>query len=798
MLTYKIEKNESINRWLVSSVQESYFFSEDRVMNGNMNQGAGFIVAEYPCRTQFLEENRIERVRFNDSKKYDYTLYIPFENKKVEFSTFKHTPTYLNFFAQGFIESNKEKNVKMKIGTTGGLKIWVNGIEEYLFTPYSRNHASYEIIELKLKKGLNEITIYCDDLAERDINYYFEIIALEEIEWKIDSSYSQEKIENVEKLLGEVYFSKDCYLDEDIIIVFDKGIEEGALIRYDMESGDPVNETRDLSGEVRVEEFKKEIKLFNTSEKPIGFYKVFITLEIDGVKGTKMLTMENYSTLKTPKLLILEERKKYALKHIAKFGDDTLDKTLAIIETEGFTYEAQRNFEIEISKIEKNYDCSDFSLFSLIHMYKKHGELLPDVVRKRIELALLNFRYWIDEAGNDCMWYFSENHALCLHGGQFLAGEIFRDKIFKSGKNGEENRAIGKQRLEKWFEEFFQKGLGEWNSVTYMPIDLIAMFGLYNLTEDEKIKRLAEKALDYIFTILAENFHSGITSSSYGRVYEKELKGQLTNECSFLNWIAFGEGYLNNKLRASALMSLSSYIIPEDILSKAIIEDEEKITLRVQGEEKVKLYNYKRDKYSLSSAIDYRRGEKGHQESLVHLNIKDCVKNQIWISHPGEEVPSGEGRPSFWAGNGRLPNVIQNKNILFMDYEIKEEDRVKFTHMYCDTKYYEIVELIDSKTLCLRNAGVNILVKTKNPLFLIESGPTKNREFRSLGMDNYWLVYVDDQKTFEEFKSLASLVEVVEKSKGNYKLELKDEKFDIQFLDKNIKINGEEYLNQWN
>ena len=29
--------------------------------------------------------------------------------------------------------------------------------------------------------------------------------------------------------------------------------------------------------------------------------------------------------------------------------------------------------------------------------------------------AILGFRYWLDEPGNDVMWYWSENHVLCFH-----------------------------------------------------------------------------------------------------------------------------------------------------------------------------------------------------------------------------------------------------------------------------------------------------------------------------------------------------------------------------------------------
>ena len=46
--------------------------------------------------------------------------------------------------------------------------------------------------------------------------------------------------------------------------------------------------------------------------------------------------------------------------------------------------------------------------------------VIPDVLP--FWRAVLDYRYWVDEPGNDVMWFWSENHALCFHVSQLLAG----------------------------------------------------------------------------------------------------------------------------------------------------------------------------------------------------------------------------------------------------------------------------------------------------------------------------------------------------------------------------------------
>ena len=58
------------------------------------------------------------------------------------------------------------------------------------------------------------------------------------------------------------------------------------------------------------------------------------------------------------------------------------------------------------------HDCADFLLVPLLWCRMAWPERIGAATRTRIDATVLGFRYWMDEPGNDVMWYFSENHAL--------------------------------------------------------------------------------------------------------------------------------------------------------------------------------------------------------------------------------------------------------------------------------------------------------------------------------------------------------------------------------------------------
>ena len=84
---------------------------------------------------------------------------------------------------------------------------------------------------------------------------------------------------------------------------------------------------------------------------------------------------------------------------------------------------------------------------------RRHIRRKIQKLREELELAMCGFRYWIDEPGNDVMWYFSENHAFLFHVSQYLWGCIFGKETFTvSGRTGAEQSEIGKKRVLAWFD----------------------------------------------------------------------------------------------------------------------------------------------------------------------------------------------------------------------------------------------------------------------------------------------------------------------------------------------------------
>ena len=91
--------------------------------------------------------------------------------------------------------------------------------------------------------------------------------------------------------------------------------------------------------------------------------------------------------------------------------------------------------------INNRYDCSDFSLLFLLRLYMECKDVLPQSNKDTIRNTFLNFKYWMDEPGEDSMCYWSENHQLIFAVCEYLAGLEWKEEIFtNSGMTGEEHR----------------------------------------------------------------------------------------------------------------------------------------------------------------------------------------------------------------------------------------------------------------------------------------------------------------------------------------------------------------------
>jgi hypothetical protein len=229
--------------------------------------------------------------------------------------------------------------------------------------------------------------------------------------------------------------------------------------------------------------------------------------------------------------------------------------------------------EGSINYVNQRRDCSDFTMNGFLRLYYqfKDSKLLDKDIVKDIKKAILDFKYWPDEPGVDSMCYWTENHHIMFSTCEYLAGQLFPDEVFtNSNQTGKEKMIRAKKRIEKWIELRYYTGFSEWLSNVYFDESMPPLINLYDLAEDEEIKRKAKGIIDLMFYDMALNNYYGIFSSTHGRTYTEEKLNPLKEDTIDTAKLVFGIGKLTNKNNMTApLLLVSNYEIPEIIVSIA-------------------------------------------------------------------------------------------------------------------------------------------------------------------------------------------------------------------------------------
>ena len=751
---YEIHHNDSVNRWWLTDVKKTPYDSPNKAFSADINLGEGYVQIVYPVREAFLKDNLISKV---EEYKGEYSnLYFPFENNRVEYSSFYSSPLILSCYGITDIFMEEDYQADFEICTCGGVKLWLNGQQIEHFTPYTRNVQSKKSLSVPFKKGINTLKVYFDELAERDVFFYFDLRykGAKPLHGEVAVSLAPEIIKRNEEILKSCFVTQNMYEENNLTIGYD-----GSLLLEDIK----VLISTDKGKEKKVFELKKiNNSLFIKDLVPFEpeTYKLYLEIQCEDIKIKRELFTSFYpKELKQTKIdKDINKRKKEALRIIAKIGKKNINKTIAILETEGkMTEEAKECYEISLSYLKDKKDCADFYFPVFIKMLTHYKDYLSEKEKEELVLAILDFRYWIDEPGNDVMWYFSENHALLFHTLQYLAGFMFKDKTFTaSGRKGIEQYNYGRERLLKWFEIFFLYGYAEWNSITYIPIDLIAFFTLLEQAPDNDIKEKAKNGLDYSFKILAYNNYKGLISASYGRAYEDYLKVRELSETSFLEWVTAGKGFAHCRNRVTALYATSDYAPPNFYDDVEFKENEGIIIKSIQGFNKVNTYNYMCKDYCISSVVNYRAFEKGHQQHLQNIALGD--RNvQFYINHPGERPYSGESRPSYWAGNGVMPLIHQDKDLQLMIYRLNQDSLVQYIHAYAEINLFDEYFLEDNWFFARVDSAYLATYFSKG-FEITQKGANTNKEIISKGLEHKVIIRCGNKDSFTDFKDFINKV----------------------------------------
>jgi hypothetical protein len=527
--------------------------------------------------------------------------------------------------------------------------------------------------------------------------------------------------------------------------------------------------------------------------------------------------------------------------------------------------------------VNNRYDCADFRLICLIRAYLGYKDLLSKETIHQIEQSIFNFKYWMDEPGEDGMCFWSENHQLLFHACEYLAGITFPNQVFlNDGKTGKEHADKARPKIMRWLKYKFQYGFIEWHSNTYYEEDIAPLSVLVDFAKDEEIIEKSKIILDLLLLDMAMHSYEGYFVATSGRCYENQKMNRELADVNDILAYAFGlqkRDYDYQRISAMFLLC-KNYKVPKIIKEIAktkgtqIIKDSMGLNLKevkkeipndeiddrgmflwqmeaftnkesinmtmdifnawklhdnnflkdlqsvnipilrklgllplvvkllnpaTQGVaiERANTYTYKTDYYMLSTAQKYHPKSFGDQQHIWQATLPNNIS--VFSTHPGSPMFDDAARnfsPSFWVGNGINPHAVQDKNFLFLMYDLTARkgylERFRQTHIHFHFPTDKFDKVIEKEK--------KVYAKTdKSYIGIVSSSGHKIMNKNELvveGKKSQFVVVLGDEYSDESFDKFIEKIENYDFKFTSKKIVLKaDQHYQLRFK-KAFKING--------
>ena len=163
----------------------------------------------------------------------------------------------------------------------------------------------------------------------------------------------------------------------------------------------------------------------------------------------------------------------------------------------------------------------DFWMAALMRIAYRHREKIDDANFAKIRQAILGFRYWMDQPGEDGRCYWSENHQILYASAEYLAGQKFPDATFTvDGRSGRAHQADARRRVLTWLEQRWRYGFAEWYSNVYYVEDVAPLCNLIDFAADPEVVVKSKIILDLLLYDVASQSLRGTFVSTMGRAYK--------------------------------------------------------------------------------------------------------------------------------------------------------------------------------------------------------------------------------------------------------------------------------------
>ncbi len=748
----------SIGWWEVGTTLETRYDGPAEPMVGGMDpfffvtRHKNFIPHEYPCRTRFASARR--GVRPIPSGSFEpRRIHLPYGSPRLDLSGFWFRPTVLGTWARTRLLADAGGPARLRLRTCGGAILFVDGREIGWLSPYSRNLEAEAVFDVDLAAGETEILVWFDDLAERDARYFIELDYLEgpPAAVLVGGSAPAMVTDAVEAALGSIRFDRPSYDGGTPVLEIDEPLPVDADVEI-VVAGDFISGDRSAIG-LRLRAGQTRLAVAPADELPADFRHFAVTLAVDGLRASRGLGVEiAHAARQGPAPAALADRITEALAHVAARAEPDSVRALARLALGQEGDETEAMLAAGLGPIEDCHDCADFILVPLLWSRMRHAGQLSAGLVARIDAAVLGYRYWMDEPGDDVQWYFSENHALLFHTAAYLAGHMLPDAVFvRSGRRGKEQSETGALRLRAWFDHFERWEMAEFNSAPYFPIDLKGLAALFALAPDRDIAERAGRAIVRLLAVVASSAHHGVLTAAQGRSYEHSLIPSRALELCAVARLLWGTGSYGRRFHCLPLVALAlrdhGLVVPESLAGLvAVAPGEAREWVFVQGENRfARLYHHKTADHAMGSVVGYRAGEWGYQETVLHLRIGRNPDAQVWINQPGELVQGGFGRPSYWGGCATVPRVHQYRDLAVVVFE-GHAGQPPFSHAWFPAFAFDEWRVDGPLALSRCDEGL-LLLKGGRDLVVTRKGPSAGTELIHPGLQSRWIVRLGATRT---------------------------------------------------
>jgi len=428
--------------------------------------------------------------------------------------------------------------------------------------------------------------------------------------------------------------------------------------------------------------------------------------------------------------------------------------------------------ERHIQRVNRREAGSESEMMGLLGILYRFSadEKFPADLKQPLEDCVLGFKYWQDEhpgeqQPNEGLVFADENHAILFHASEVVAGQRFPQRVFThTGQTGEWHRRRGEGLALEWLRLHGAQGFAAWNSNDAYETILAACAHLAGLAEDVALRELAAVMMDKILFSMAVNSYKGSFGSTHGWTSPSMLKSSQLEATSGISRMMWGMGVYNSHILGVVSLACSDYDFPlliGDIATDTTrkVEIRERQVVDPGAGASVDTLTYKTADYMLSSAQDYRPGERGGSEHIWQATLgHEAV---VFTNHPAYMSNDEAHRPGFWLGNRVLPRVAQWRDVLVAAYRLPDDDWMGFTHAYFPTFAFSEYEIrrnhrVKGDAWAFARKDNSFLALTAARGFeLIQHAPDGYRELRSPGKENVWLCHMGSMETdgsFEKFK----------------------------------------------